>query len=56
VFLPPPPPFCNVVFSDWAPEMLLPKRPDGHRQPYSFTVDWWSFGCLLYEFVYAVWW
>jgi serine/threonine protein kinase len=22
---------------------------DGKRQTYSFAVDWWSFGCLLYE-------
>ncbi|RYG53058.1 hypothetical protein EON66_09080, partial [archaeon] len=31
----------------WAPEMLY--RVDGHRFRYSFPVDWWSFGCVLYE-------
>lgn len=23
----------------------------GRRIPYTFTVDWWSFGCMVYEFV-----
>lgn len=25
----------------------------GRRIPYTFTVDWWSFGCMVYEFVYG---
>ena len=38
-----------LVSLDWAPEMLI--RVKGRRQPYDFTVDWWSFGCVLYEFI-----
>jgi serine/threonine protein kinase len=37
------------VLADWAPEMLV--RVDGRRQTYGVCVDWWSFGCLLYEFL-----
>lgn len=44
------PPFFHIpLFADWAPEMLV--KVDGRRQTYSFPVDWWSFGCLLYEFL-----
>jgi len=32
----------------WAPEMIA-KQSDGKRKKYSFTVDWFSFGCLIYE-------
>jgi hypothetical protein len=35
------------TIADWAPEMLV--KVDGRRQNYSYGVDWWSFGCLLYE-------
>jgi len=45
---PPPHPACHrCVLADWAPEMLV--KVDGRRQNYTYTVDWWSFGCLLYE-------
>lgn len=31
----------------WAPEMIT--KVDGHSQRYGFSVDWWSFGCFVYE-------
>lgn len=34
----------------WAPEMLL-KDARGHRIRYSQTVDWFSFGCVVYEMI-----
>jgi beta-adrenergic-receptor kinase len=34
----------------WAPEMLQ-KDASGHRQTYDQTVDWFSFGCCVYEFI-----
>jgi beta-adrenergic-receptor kinase len=36
----------------WAPEML--KRDEaGKRERYTLAVDWFSFGCVLFEFVYG---
>lgn len=34
----------------WAPEMLR-RDSNGKRMPYGHTVDWFSFGCLLAEFI-----
>jgi beta-adrenergic-receptor kinase len=34
----------------WAPEMLRRDRK-GKRMPYGHTVDWFSFGCCLAEFI-----
>jgi len=34
----------------WAPEMLRRDRR-GRRMPYGHTVDWFSFGCCLAEFI-----
>jgi len=36
----------------WAPEMV--HKPGGARQAYSFSVDWWSLGCVLYEMLHGV--
>lgn len=34
----------------WAPEMLT-KDARGHRVRYTQAVDWFSFGCVLYEMI-----
>lgn len=34
----------------WAPEMLR-RTEDGNRIPYNHAVDWFSFGCMLAEFI-----
>ena len=36
--------------ADWAPEMRL-RNPAGKRVPYNECVDWFSLGCVLYEFL-----
>ncbi|KAG7389873.1 G protein-coupled receptor kinase 4 [Phytophthora pseudosyringae] len=36
----------------WAPEMLL-RDESGNRLVYNHTVDWWSYGCLVYELLYG---
>lgn len=36
----------------WAPEMLL-RDENGQRMVYNHTVDWWSYGCLVYELLYG---
>ncbi|KAE9014825.1 hypothetical protein PR001_g14878 [Phytophthora rubi] len=36
----------------WAPEMLL-RDESGNRLVYDQTVDWWSYGCLVYELLYG---
>lgn len=36
----------------WAPEMLL-RDENGQRMAYNHTVDWWSYGCLVYELLYG---
>lgn len=37
----------------WAPEMLK-RDKDGHRLRYGCEVDWWSLGCVTYEFITGV--
>jgi beta-adrenergic-receptor kinase len=37
----------------WAPDMLR-RDPKGKRIPYNQTVDWFSFGCVVYEFLCGV--
>jgi beta-adrenergic-receptor kinase len=37
----------------WAPEMML-KDENGHRKSYGLCVDWFSVGCVLYEFLTCV--
>mmetsp|Transcript_2721 Transcript_2721/g.4948 ORF Transcript_2721/g.4948 Transcript_2721/m.4948 type:complete len:629 (+) Transcript_2721:97-1983(+) len=37
----------------WAPEMLR-RDKDGHRLRYGCEVDWWSLGCVAYEFIAGV--
>ena len=37
----------------WAPEMLRRDAQD-KREKYSVTVDWFSFGCCLFEFMYGI--
>ena len=37
----------------WAPEMLL-RDDKGKKMPYGHCVDWWSFGCMLAEFISGV--
>lgn len=37
----------------WAPEMLRRDAND-KRERYTVTVDWFSFGCCLYEFMYGI--
>lgn len=36
--------------TDWAPEMRL-RNSAGKRVPYNECVDWFSLGCILYEFL-----
>jgi serine/threonine protein kinase len=36
----------------WAPEMIR-RDDEGHRIRYFLAVDWFSFGCMLYEFIYG---
>ncbi|RLN80467.1 hypothetical protein BBJ28_00001321, partial [Nothophytophthora sp. Chile5] len=36
----------------WAPEMLL-RDENGNRMVYNHSVDWWSYGCLVYELLYG---
>ena len=36
--------------ADWAPEMLM-KDSRGHRIRYTQCVDWFSFGCVIYEMI-----
>ncbi|DAZ93205.1 TPA: hypothetical protein N0F65_011746, partial [Lagenidium giganteum] len=36
----------------WAPEMLL-RDENGQRMVYNQVVDWWSYGCLVYELLYG---
>jgi len=37
----------------WAPEMLR-RDAEGKREKYSLSVDWFSFGCCVYEFISGV--
>lgn len=37
----------------WAPEMLR-RDSKGKKMPYGHCVDWWSFGCMLAEFISGV--
>ena len=37
----------------WAPEMLR-RDAKGKKMPYGHCVDWWSFGCMLAEFISGV--
>jgi beta-adrenergic-receptor kinase len=37
----------------WAPEMLL-RSADGNRIRYNLSVDWFSLGCVLYQFMSGV--
>ena len=37
----------------WAPEMLR-RDANGQRLRYSLSVDWFSLGCVLFEFTYGV--
>lgn len=37
----------------WAPEMLR-RDLGGKRERYTVTVDWFSFGCVVYEFLYGI--
>lgn len=37
----------------WAPEMLK-RDPSGYRIRYNLSVDWFSFGCVLYEFMTGI--
>ena len=34
----------------WAPEMMK-RDADGNRKRYTLSVDWFSFGCCIYEFL-----
>jgi serine/threonine protein kinase len=36
----------------WAPEMLM--RSSSGSQLYSYAVDWWSLGCVVYELLHGV--
>lgn len=36
--------------ADWAPEMRL-RNAAGKRVPYNECVDWFSLGCIVYEFL-----
>ncbi|CAM9125538.1 unnamed protein product, partial [Ectocarpus fasciculatus] len=37
----------------WAPEMIR-RDEQGNRIRYFLSVDWFSFGCMLYEFIHGV--
>jgi beta-adrenergic-receptor kinase len=37
----------------WAPEMIK-RDADGRRMRYNLSVDWFSFGCVIYEFLIGV--
>ena len=37
----------------WAPEMLM-RTPEGSRVRYNLSVDWFSLGCVLYQFMSGV--
>jgi beta-adrenergic-receptor kinase len=37
----------------WAPEMLR-RDAKGKRERYSVSVDWFSLGCVIYEFIYGI--
>lgn len=37
----------------WAPEMLR-RDSSGKRERYSLSVDWFSYGCCVYEFMYGI--
>lgn len=37
----------------WAPDMLR-KTPEGKRERYYLSVDWFSLGCVIYEFLVGV--
>jgi beta-adrenergic-receptor kinase len=37
----------------WAPEMIR-RDSEGRKQPYGLSVDWFSFGCCIYEFLIGV--
>eukprot|EP01035_Chromulina_nebulosa_P017077 gene17077-22589_t len=37
----------------WAPEMLR-KDSQNKRERYTLTVDWFSFGCCIYEFLFGI--
>jgi beta-adrenergic-receptor kinase len=37
----------------WAPEMLR-KDANGKRERYHLSVDWFSLGCCIYEFIYGI--
>jgi beta-adrenergic-receptor kinase len=37
----------------WAPEMLKKNEETGAKQKYSLPVDWFSLGCVLYEFLFG---
>lgn len=37
----------------WAPEMSR-KDVNNKRERYTLSVDWFSFGCCIYEFLYGI--
>jgi len=37
----------------WAPDMLI-RDEEGNRVPYNHAVDWFSFGCVLAEFISGI--
>ena len=44
---------CCGTRGYWAPEMVL-KNEQGKRGRYGLAVDWFSLGCVLYEFLFGV--